>query len=205
MAIAQDQWIGICPRSDDRAPVSEEWRRDYYAKYCCSRCRDRWPRYAGQSIDVHYQYKPTRLPLQRSDYCVVALREFYKCFEDIGHNYIVTGQVLGPLGQIYDEFITLTAPYIICPRGGTQSQYSICTVCGNSGYYPMPHNYHRYLVRSDLETSRLLYLSGIYNWIIHESLLARIDLKTRKKLRITELPVREEPEDGIVDFPRITL
>ena len=53
------------------------------------------------------------------------------------------------------------------------------------------------------EQGRLLYMGDIYPLVINETLFSRIDLKTRKRLRIKELPVKEQPEDGIEDFPTL--
>ena len=118
--------------------------------------------------------------------------------------YLVLGKVLNIDGEPYEDFVTFTAPYALPIRGGRSSSRGVCETCGQLGYYPLPHGYE-YIARESLRPGRLLYACSLYLLVLNEELLDRIDLKTCKKLRITELPVKNEPEDGIADFPTVYL
>lgn len=195
-------WVGLTSRSNDWAELDGNWLEEYRRQYCCPECNHRQKRYSGNPVNAVFIERPPKLPLTGiiGAPAILVQRDFYRLFEDIYSDFNVIGQVSSSDGQVYEDYLTLTDLSRLVLRGSAESTRGYCSTCGRLKYYPMPHG-QGYIYKPSLTPGRMFYLSTIVDCILPEELLSRVDLKIRKKLRIEQIPVRDDVEDGIVEYP----
>ena len=204
MMASDYSWYGLTDRSDTGVDTDQNWHADFEERYCCSSCNYRKPELSHEPIDIKTVERPPLAPIvvQHENSVHILLRSFLELFEDVLDDSVLMGKVYGPDNKTYDQFVTVTTCHMLPIRGTKESLFKICSTCKRPNYYPMPFNYG-YVTVDSLKPGRLLYIHRLEPLVIRSDLLSRIDAKTRRRLRITELPVKTEAEDGIEDFPTL--
>lgn len=200
------KWYAVCSRKDDFVDADPIWRKQLTKEICCPECKQQRREYIGKPVDAYFVEKPPNIPLASLAPLPIEIahREFIKLFTDVTKGYFAYGKVFGPNHIEYSEYVTFTVPYVLPIRGGPKSLQRLCSTCGSFTYCPEPFDDKQlYLVSSSLRGAQELYWGDFHYLIINENMLARINFKIRKKLRIIEMNVKDRAEDGIEEFPTI--
>lgn len=116
------------------------------------------------------------------------------------------GKVILRNGVVDPRYVTLSPKEVIVIRGGpTSSSGGYCTTCGRFRYFAMPWE-SRHLIRGTFDESRRLHATRDHRLVVRRELWEQIPaaFKTKKtRIKAWPLPVKDEPEDGIIDFPAV--
>jgi len=196
-------FYSIEPRGEPQADLAPHWWKQYRHAYRCPECGKEQKERSHLPINVLLIDEPTPgalvMGLSPLKACI-ARRDFIDLFADAAKDYLLFGNVQDMAGNEYPEYITYTARRILPFRGKAESILGYCNTCGRIRYYPMPYEYE-YICTKDIVPGRLLYTNNLVPLIVSEPLLDRLDLKTRKKLKIKKILVKHEAEDGLDRFP----
>jgi len=203
-----ETWVSVSLKEDIAPDFDKAWLASYRTRYHCPGCGYRKREFAGSPVDAVLTEEPPKVPMNSlfPVHAGVAQESFIELFFDVGRQYLRLGRVLAPSGRPYVGFVTYTAAFALVPRGGPKSAGNPCELCGRLRYYPNPPSLDkRYLTPHCLTSGQLFYLSRTCSLIMTENVLQRVDLRTRKKLRVNGLPIRDEPLDGLKEFPSFWL
>jgi|GEM_PF-2287305 len=103
-------------------------------------------------------------------------------------------------GEEVDGFSYLLADRVLA-RGGPESDVmGACSVCGSVNYYPLPQPHKggvRYLLKASISGHLAVYDVRIGVLALREDVYERVSSKNFPGLNFYELPIRDEPEDGL--------
>jgi hypothetical protein len=107
------------------------------------------------------------------------------------------GKLLAPSGRVYDQYSTLVArePKISI-RGGTQSRFRYCDVCGVLLYAPF--NKHYVLTQDTASRSLLGAHAGL---LVAEKIFSNLSTENWPNLQISKVPALDRPLDGFGELP----
>lgn len=207
-----DRWYRIWPRSAGGADLHPGWLKEFKREQMCAAGRHRLREFAGVPVELHLSY------CSGSHVCdftptsaFVVRRDLMEVFESYSADYLHWGPVYVSKLVGHDlvratgpdpRFASLVAPYRLPMRGGPESTRQFCPACNAFMYWPLPQGY-QYAVRNTLRPEQKVYLGGTGYFIVAEEVLAQLPDKLRRKMCSREILVRDEPEDGIEDFPLV--
>ncbi len=112
---------------------------------------------------------------------------------EIGSVVLTSGEKLGGFQFLLAERIQV--------RGGMQSELmGVCPECGSVNYYPLPQPHKggvRYLLKSCVEKPLSIYKLAVGGLALREDVYNRVVAQNFPGLNFYELPIRDEPEDGL--------
>lgn len=110
------------------------------------------------------------------------------------------GSVLLSGGERLGDFSVLT-PERLLVRGGLRSELTgACPACGGVRYYPLPQPHHGgmwYLLRSSVATEQAIYDLGTGGLALRADVYERVVAQKHPGLLFQQLPLRDEPDDGL--------
>ena len=106
------------------------------------------------------------------------------------------GPIFLASGETLKGFRFLVAEELLA-RGGTESNIAgVCDYCGWLRYWPQPYSVGSYLLRCNISDPRPVY-GGIGGLALREDVYNRVVAQNFPGLNFYELPIRDEPEDGL--------
>lgn len=123
--------------------------------------------------------------------------DFLELFRAEAQKHLHLGPVLDAAGNILSRFLTFVGERPLPVRGESDSDRRSCEVCGRFVYWPSGD---WYVMRSSL-TNQTVYETSTEDLAVTEAIRKRIVPGKWKGMWITKLPVRDEPLDGIENFP----
>lgn len=118
---------------------------------------------------------------------------------DLGHEAALClqlGQIQTDKGSTISNFRTFVGKESVFLRGNYDSTHYLCKACYSIVYNALPRS-ERYLTRAMLKSQRLIYEVRIMGLLISESILSRIVDKWGHMVMATDIPVIENPKDGL--------
>jgi hypothetical protein len=106
------------------------------------------------------------------------------------------GDLFDAGGQKIEDFRTFTGMENVIPRGGKESQHRICSACG-AFVYSASTDIPVYVTTASLDFSIPLYEFGTMELLLREDLLNLVEENWKQAIDFTEIPVRDEPLDGL--------
>lgn len=197
------RFFSINQRGEHQGDLEREWWEQYKRVYRCPGCRQEKKDQLSCPVNVLLEYAPTPGGLLMGMGFLdawLARRDFIERFADVAKGYLVFGTVHDAAGNHYPEYVTYRAPFILPLRGTEESILGYCSICKRIRYMPRPYGRY-YICAKDLIPGRLFYTHSFVPLIVGEPLLDRLDLKIRKRLKIKEILVKDEAEDGLDRFP----
>ncbi len=185
--------------SKSSCEADHEWAEKFRSECKCPGCGARKRECLERPIDVRLNQKPdisalnTVMPVSVS----IVRTDFLNLFADEAPRWFLIGRVLDATGCPVEGFASYVGRKRLIIRGGPESTRRTCDVCGRFVYCPLGS---WYVMRSSL-TGQPLYEGEVANLVLTEEMRMRIDRKRWKGIYVCELPVRDEPLDGISDFP----
>ncbi|HPD32243.1 MAG TPA: hypothetical protein PLL20_19790 [Phycisphaerae bacterium] len=175
------------------------WFADFESAFMCPEC---WALDLGlrsKGVDVWLEEKPPRYAINsvRPPGVGIAQVDFLSLFKDEVSRLLVLGRVFDQDGAEIEGLVTFVAHRPLPLRGGHQSTHSFCPKCGRFRYSAAND---WYVVKNSL-TGAPLYECRMGGLVVTEDLYRRVDRKAWKGIYVTKVPVKDEPEDGITDFP----
>ena len=166
----------------------------------CSKCEWRLP---GARIgkvqlrtapDNHaLRVVPSRLDIRivRTDLIDALGAAIFSCAE--------IGPLILPDGKEVSGYSFIVAEEQILLRGGPKSTIEgVCLACGRIYYWPLPYGVEdRYVLRRSLAEKKPLYRLHAGGLALREDIHQRVSSVGFKDIYLYELPIREEPEDGL--------
>lgn len=187
-------------RSDSGADLDSAWlERLYTTQYYP--CRHRRPEYQHTAItpqmaeprfDGVIDGHPGVCTIVRCD-LVAVLSEFIT-------SDILLADVVNRLGIVDSGSSALTIARPLPLRGGPDSVRRTCPACGSFMYFPMPMG-QEYVLREYLRPNTELYMQFETGLIVTGHVLGAVPRPLRRLLRVNPVAIRDEPLDGIADFP----
>jgi hypothetical protein len=179
--------------------ADDTWYREFDATHRCARCHALKGRLRLRGIDVLLQRPPDIAALNYVSRAEVELarRDFLELFAHEAQTYLKLGRVLLKDGSPCDEYATYIAEKPLILRGGAKSHSWTCDVCGTFRYRP---GLDWYVIRASL-TGQPLYECEFGGLIVTAELRNRIERGRWKGIYVTKIPVVDEPQDGIAEFP----
>lgn len=185
----------------DHCDSYKPWAREMAQKCICRDCRGMRPEWLGKIPNVYLTTTPRKAVLStifRLDINIARI-DFLQLFREEVEKYLKLGEVYSGDGKFLDGYVTFTAIRRLVIRGGPKSDYlNVCNICGRYKYlaqYPFS------ILRAGY-FERPIYVpwpeSGL---VLNETLFSRIDRKKWKGISIFELPILDEPQDGITEIP----
>jgi hypothetical protein len=179
------------------------WLHEFYAgPFWCSECHSTRTESIQESIDVFIDSKPSSaaLGVVYPPWINIARVDFLELFEPHLETYMKIGKVLSSDGVILNKYVTYFGNRRLIVRGSKKSDYlGVCPNCHR----------HRYLASYPFYTLQAGYFEQpIYvPWpkrglVVNKELFSRIDRKKWKGISIFELPILDEPRDGIDALPK---
>jgi hypothetical protein len=124
----------------------------------------------------------------------VARRDFLLSLgeEEVGRD-LCLGCVLGPEGQLFNDWVTFIGKHRIIVRGTKHAGARICEECGRQIYFAMGR---RYLYPRPPEGVSI-FDKGSSGLVVTEALVGRVKLDRWRGLSCLKLPVLGAPLDGL--------
>ena len=142
---------------------------------------------------------PAALHVASRVFTNVASRSFLRLFEpELSDNFHL-GEVRTAENQVVESFQTVVSPNPLVIRGGPKSRWNRCDICGRFRYLPAGD---LYVLKRDL-TSTNIYDAFVQGegLVLTPEYRNRIERGQWKGLTIGRVPVLDEPQDGIDEFP----
>jgi hypothetical protein len=176
----------------------KEWSRWVRENCTCPGCGAFKREWRTKPMDVHLAYKPDGSAINVTSAGLGVIRSgFMALFEAEMRPQFFFGKVFDRKGNAIDGYETFIGRKPLAVRAGPESERRHCDVCNRFVYIPLGDEY---LLRSSL-SSQPIYGDPAAHLVVSEALYARIDRKVWKGFYVTKLPVRDEPLDGIDEFP----
>jgi hypothetical protein len=185
-----------------RAEADEDWLKEFRSKCVCPGlgCKEIFHKVREKGIDVYLNDRPAVSAINVVNPGIsISRRDFMELFQEEVEKYLITGNVYLK-GKILESHVTFVGPKRLPLRGnidGTRD-FGKCKICGQYRYWPA-HPWH--ILRSSLFDQPLYESYGLGGLVINDQLRARIERGRWKGIYITKLPVLDEPQDGIDNFP----
>lgn len=185
----------------------DPWLKEFRAGKQEWWCTESWcwsikPEYLNVVRDAYVQWRAGReaLSVVYPPGIIVARLEFLRLFEPEAGKWLRYGKVYVQAASEEDGYVTFNADRRIVIRGGRgSSYYGRCHVCGEYKYISQ----YPFYTLADGYFERPIYVpwpkSGL---VVNEELYSRIDRKKWKGIDVFELPIVDEPRDGIDELPR---
>ena len=177
------------------------WLRDFAAMCKCQRCRSIDREMRRHPIDICLRAKPGPSAITCTDdvYVNIGRRLFLQLFEPELSEVCQLGEVRGPDGTVLEEFRSFVSPNPLVIRGGPKSRSDRCGFCGMFLYIPA---LEYYVLEQDL-SGRNIYEAFVEGegLVLSAEFRSRIERGRWKGIGITKIPVLDEPQDGIDEFP----
>ena len=192
----------IGPTGDECIP-SPSWLREFESKWACPKCGklDRSVYDTGYDIVLETPPRPGALGWALSPLRMYRLiNRGFACalLNDRSHD-VVLGRVFACDGSERWNYATYIGRTPLAVRGGPASKRDVCDNCGTLCYYPLQS---WYVLQASLSSQDVYQGIGISeDLIVSDSVFRSIDRKRWKGLQIHKLPVLDEPQDGIRNFP----
>ncbi len=201
--MSQSEWYAIEPRGEWTADSDRAWHKTFDDEQTCRECHSRLPQYSANPIDITLMGRPDNAPVVVIQAVPASLirADFLDVLKPHMKDFLI-GTVHGPERQCYDDFCTCTAAHVLPLRGTVASILGTCNTCGALRYYPMPYE-KEYIVKDSLVLGKLVYRPSLGSLVIHEEVHAKIPESILRKLRVKQIPVRQDALDGIKHFPTL--
>jgi len=223
--VAHSEWLQLQPRPDYGGHTAREWEAAAIERgLLCAECKSRLPQTAGLPVDVQVSERVTPTPFGHIiGVCLYARVEFVEALEATGEDLLEgcgvgqlvlptghellkdfgVGKLILPNGVVDPRYVTLSPKQVVVIRGGPQSgSRTYCGTCGWFRYFPMPWE-SRHLIKGTFDESRRLHASDLGDFVVRPEIWEQIPAVFKKRIRAWPLPVKDEPEDGITDFPPV--
>jgi len=204
---AQSDWLMLQPRPDYVDHLDAAWTQEAVrAGILCPACKRRAPQNIGRPLRVTLRESPYPRPFGTTLVCLIARRDFIDALNAIGSDLLehcTTGAVTIASGKDAPGYATLSPCTAIAIRGaGAAGMGRCCRTCRRFRYFPMPWE-SRHLVRGTFDESRRLHTTQVGVLAVRQEIWEEIPSVFKKKIKAWPLPVKDEPEDGIEDFPPV--
>ncbi len=221
--VSRCEWLMLHPRPDYGGHKGREWVAAAIERgFLCAECKSRLPQTAGLPVDVQVWERVTPTPFGKIiGVCLYARVEFVEALEATGIDLLEgrgvgqlilptgdellkdfgVGKLILPNGLVDHRYVTLSPKSVVVLRGGPASTRNYCGTCGRFRYFPMPSLKARYLVRGTFDESRGLHATELSSLVVRPEIWEQIPAVFKKRIRAWPLPVKDEPEDGITEFP----
>jgi hypothetical protein len=197
---SSQRWFAIESRGEPGVDLDSGWHLQFREREICPECKSRLLQFRAAPVNVVLDCEPDSAPVMDLDSAWLARTDFLDRFRGLTDRYLVQGTAHDASGKLYSGYVTYTTEYPLPMRGNGDSVIGACGRCGDLRYFPKPFGYY-YIFAGDLLPGRLLYTASFYPLVVAEDVLSRIDPRTRRLLKIKEIPVRDTPEDGLGKFP----
>lgn len=204
MSQREAPWYALASKNPDCVVPESNWLAWFKETQKCSHSVHRRPEFWGSPINAVLKQLPDSTNIQEIegtdiDIMNVQFLRFLGFFE--APTNIVLGTVQLSNGEPLDDWVTVVTPRLLELRGGPESVRRRCPGCSCFLYFPMPFEYE-YVFVGDLIEGQQFYLGAPNAFVIAQAVAKRLGPAQRRHLRIKPIPEREQPEDGISDFPR---
>lgn len=177
------------------------WYKQTLDMYGCKLCRDLRPEYLGRVFDAYFRWPLGREALTTMLLSInVARVDFLSLFGDAVQQHLQLGKVYLGDGTPQNDFVTFTAKRRLVIRGSRRSSYAgMCPACGRHKYIAF---YPFYTLRAGYWKQPLYVPWREKGLVVSQELFSRIDRRKWKGISIFELPIVDEPRDGIDALPK---
>lgn len=175
------------------------WLDEFAKTSTCPECYhfDRSLRQTGFDVRVATHPGPSALNEVEPPGVSIARSDFLGLFAEESHRYLKLGKVLDEEGQQIPGYVSYIGLKPLLIRGGAKTRSLFCASCGAFRYVPMND---WYVLHRDL-TEQTLYQTSQGGLAMTDELRKKISKGVWKGILIGRLPVVEQPQDGIVEFP----
>jgi len=182
--------------------VDETWAATFEQRWVCKDCRKLDRRCRGNGYDVVLSTRPRYGAMDWAVGPVGTYSLIHRSFAElltagVTHD-LVFGRVFLGDGVELKDYATYLGQKPIPIRGTSGSYRRQCKDCGSFIYSA---GYSWYVARHALRALELYELDAGRLLVVDEARLKRIDRKRWKGIRIQKLPLVDEPQDGIAEFP----
>ena len=206
---AQSAWLMLQPRPDYLDHVEPGWLADAVKEgILCASCKRRQPQSIGRPLHIVLREQPVPRPFGATTICLIARRDFADALNAVGQD-LLEGYAVGSLSLAYGrkkeaaKYVTLSPRGVIAIRGAGASGKGCCCInCRRFHYFPMPWE-SRHLIKGAFDESRRLHATRLGDLVVRAEIWDQIPAVFKRKIKAWPLPVKEEPEDGIEDFPAV--
>lgn len=198
-----EEWYTISSNRDDGIDADREWSRSIRETQYCSGAVHRKAQFIGTPLDVVCDSAPRTKTIDRVGHLFPHIHNDFA--ELLGDALAVPefsfGRMLTVDGREYADYQSLMASRTLPIRGTSpESVVRHCPTCGLMMYFPKPFG-SNHLVLGDFWNLQHLFRSHLGDFVISGWLLSRFDLSWRKKFFIRKMELRDEPTDGVAEFP----
>lgn len=168
-----------------------EARHSWLCTGCCV------PKPDVQVVDIFLQSPPSDKPLNFVNGCglSVAYKPFLERLPiDVVQRDLYLGRVFGPDGEQLADWVTFRGKKRLIIRGSKHAGVRVCEQCGRDVYFAMGK---KYLYPEPQDDVAIFESGGGGGLVLPKDLFFQLDLGKWPKLRIDELPVLDEPMDGL--------
>jgi hypothetical protein len=160
-----------------------------------------YPKAGVKAVDVLLQgHSPRDKPLNLLFASGVGLihRELLDLIgKDVVNRDLYLGQVTDNRGKVLVDWATFRARKKVVVRGSKEAEYRRCPDCGRILYHAAGT---RYLFPAPPEGSTV-FESDLSGLVVPAAIYERVSQKRWRRLGVDELPVLEEPIDGLGELP----
>ncbi len=180
------------------------WAEEFRRKYECPKCGRLAPEWRERPLDVRVARRPGATVLNYTSLCGIGIirLDFLALFEEEFRHQFTVGRVLDREGQEIAGFATFVPRKPLIIRSNDPWGYRVCEGCGRFVYthWGSREDFVEYITRDSIGSERLYGLGGS-RLIMTAELRERIVVGDWTNLFIRELPVLDQPLDGIDPFP----
>lgn len=115
---------------------------------------------------------------------------------DVGLKCLRLGNMKDMSGALISEYRTFSGVECVIPRGGSDSQHWVCSLCGALVYSCSPKK-APYVTSSALAAQLPVYEFGMMELLIRADMFDRVGKNWRDLIKAREVQVKESPCDGL--------
>lgn len=178
------------------------WSAEFESRWLCPECRCLDHALREREFDIVLASRPRQAALEwaRGPLGIYSLirRDFAELVLRDAADEFALGRVFLSGGKSLPDYATYLGKLPQPIRGGPDSRRRWCSTCGSFIYTPtIPW----YVLREGVSGPPVCQSGFGAGLLMRSEVAERIDRKRWKGLRTHKLPVLDEPQDGIADFP----
>jgi hypothetical protein len=179
--------------------TAHNWNNGFRERHMCPGCSALDRAFRRCSLDIPLEYPPdiSAVNFAYLPYVGIIRMDFLCLFEDEIDDHLSLGRVLSKTRKPIPGFATYIGRKPLAIRGGPESSGRTCERCGRFVYSPLGEQY----VMRDALTGQPLYEGDRASLVVTKELASRIQRGRWKGIYVSDLPIRDEPLDGIEEFP----
>jgi hypothetical protein len=191
------KWWAVHPK--ECGNIDREWKKAFHKKELCRGCGAASRTLFQSGLDIRLVYCPRTPAISGLGLDAGLIRtDFLEIFEPHFSREFRIGRAYDASGELIEGIVTYLTDHPVFLYGGPESTSRICQRCGRFVYDCLGKPY---ILGVSLDRRGPILGSMCGDLLLTEELASGIDRKKWKGIWVHEIPVLDEPRDGLKSIP----